>query len=417
MRDNFSAAAKKLLASRVNYKCSNPICSRPTSGPSTEVTRSVNIGEAAHITAASQGGPRYNDLLTSAQRTSASNGIWLCSVCAKLIDSDIDRFPVALIQHWKKQAEEGARSGLDGVPVAPLGRAHARVPVVASLSYHEARQQLVSAGWQPLLNHFSHFESLRADAGSAEEFLGRGYYELENASPTGLSFCLFKFRDMYRNVLHVVTAGEENLKENTEAVVYSWWLEPPSKPDKTEARPLIGTVGAPADFFDHIRPGTPQERIKEILGVPHLRTSEAWCYRFHDALIQMEFDPYDTVRYAALAVTNETLPAGFSVPWVDKNLGSLTLADMEEEEGEVEYRSTLRTEEILWRARLGVPGAWQNYTFGALWPLRPGRLPEPGFVWNYEAGKLTSESSDLIFNWVAISATNEDIWFDWSLAL
>lgn len=116
-------------------------------------------------------------------------------------------------------------------------------------------------------------------------------------------------------------------------------------------------------------------------------------------------------------MTNETLPAGFSVPWVDKNLGSLTLADMEEEAGEVEYRSTLRTEEILWRARLGVPGAWQNYTFGALWPLRPGRLPEPGFVWNYEAGKLTSESSDLIFNWVAISATNEDIWFDWSLAL
>ncbi len=416
MRENFSAAVKKLLASRVNYKCSNPICSRPTSGPSIELNQSVNIGEAAHITAAAQRGPRYNELMTYEQRTSAANGIWLCSVCAKLIDSDIDRFPVSVIEHWKKQAEESARSGLDGIAIAPLGRAHARVPVVASLSYHEARQQLISAGWQPLLNHFSHFESVDTHAGNAHEFLGRGYYELENASPTGLSFCLFKLRDMYKNVLHVVTAGEENPKENIVAVVCSWWLEPPSESNKTENRPSIGTVGAPANFFDHIRPGTPQERIKEILGVPHLRIGETWCYRFQDALIQMEFDTYQTVRYAALAVTNETLPAGFSVPWVDKCLGSLTLADVAEEEGELEYRSTLRTEEILWRARLGLPGAWQHYTFGALWPHRPGRLPEPGFVWNYETGNLISDPSELIFNWVAISATSEDIWFDWSLA-
>ena len=151
MRDNFSMAAKQLLASRVNHKCSNPICERPTSGPATGLDRAVNIGEAAHITSAAARGPRYNARLTPDQRRSVSNGIWLCAVCAKLIDSDIDRFPVVVIEHWKKQAEDSARSGLERIAIHLIGRAHARVPIVASLPYQEARLQLITAGWQPLL--------------------------------------------------------------------------------------------------------------------------------------------------------------------------------------------------------------------------------------------------------------------------
>ncbi len=63
------------------------------------------MGVAAHITAASPGGPRYDSTLTPAQRKSGKNGIWLCQYCAKLIDNDAALFPKELILRWKGEAE------------------------------------------------------------------------------------------------------------------------------------------------------------------------------------------------------------------------------------------------------------------------------------------------------------------------
>lgn len=62
MRDDFSEEAKLILARRVNYHCSNPICGESTTGPQTNPTKSMNIGVAAHITAASPNGPRFDHL-------------------------------------------------------------------------------------------------------------------------------------------------------------------------------------------------------------------------------------------------------------------------------------------------------------------------------------------------------------------
>ena len=53
-----------------------------------EENKSVNVGEAAHITAAAPGGKRYDPSLTPEDRRAASNGMWLCELCAKLIDTD-----------------------------------------------------------------------------------------------------------------------------------------------------------------------------------------------------------------------------------------------------------------------------------------------------------------------------------------
>ena len=61
MRDNFSEATKKLLADRAGRKCSNPYCRRTTIGPQLGDKGTVNIGEAAHIYAASPGGPQNKD--------------------------------------------------------------------------------------------------------------------------------------------------------------------------------------------------------------------------------------------------------------------------------------------------------------------------------------------------------------------
>jgi hypothetical protein len=72
----------------------------------------VNVGVAAHITAASAGGPRYNPELSPEQRRHIDNGIWLCQNCAKLIDSDISRFNEALLRAWRIIAEDRARNSL-----------------------------------------------------------------------------------------------------------------------------------------------------------------------------------------------------------------------------------------------------------------------------------------------------------------
>lgn len=108
-RDDFSEAVKRALAARVGNLCSNPDCHALTSGPH----------EAAHMTAAAPGGPRYDASLTPEQRSSIENAIWLCQNCAALIDSDPVRFPMALLREWKAQAEEAARSGMGKTAVAP----------------------------------------------------------------------------------------------------------------------------------------------------------------------------------------------------------------------------------------------------------------------------------------------------------
>jgi hypothetical protein len=108
MRDDFSEEAKRILAQRVGYQCSNPECRKYTSGPQVSASKAVNIGVAAHITAASHGGPRYDKGLTSDQRSHITNAIWLCQNCAKLVDNDSILYTADLLRRWKHDAERAA---------------------------------------------------------------------------------------------------------------------------------------------------------------------------------------------------------------------------------------------------------------------------------------------------------------------
>lgn len=88
-------------------RCSNPDCRAPTSGPDGDggVT---NTGVAAHISAASPGGARYDPTLTPEGRSDISNGIWLCQTHAKLVDDDEASYSVAVLRDWKETAEHMA---------------------------------------------------------------------------------------------------------------------------------------------------------------------------------------------------------------------------------------------------------------------------------------------------------------------
>jgi hypothetical protein len=123
-RDEFTPGTKKRLAARVGFVCSNPECRKQTQGPTLASSGSVNLGVAAHVAAASPGGPRFDPSLTNLARRSADNGIWLCQDCAKLVDSDRDRFPAAALRAWREEAEAeaGRRLGVRAPQlVAPAG--------------------------------------------------------------------------------------------------------------------------------------------------------------------------------------------------------------------------------------------------------------------------------------------------------
>ena len=107
-RDDFSTKTKELLANRVGMKCSNPSCRKLTCCANTNPDKAINIGVAAHICAAAKGGPRYDASMTSEERKSPDNGIWLCQSCSKLIDTDTSRYPKELLQNWKQLAEQTA---------------------------------------------------------------------------------------------------------------------------------------------------------------------------------------------------------------------------------------------------------------------------------------------------------------------
>ena len=103
---------RDILAARAGHHCSKPECGKATSGPAERPDKSASIGVAAHITAASVGGPRYDATLSLQQRSGLDNGIWLCQTDSRLIDADPGQFTVAVLQVWKAEAEALAKQRL-----------------------------------------------------------------------------------------------------------------------------------------------------------------------------------------------------------------------------------------------------------------------------------------------------------------
>lgn len=118
--DDFSEPVKRELALRVGHRCSNPDCEHGTAGPAEDPERSINLGTAAHINAASKKGPRYKKEQTPEERRSIDNGIWLCAVCGRKVDSDKSKHTEELLRAWKQQAEAAATMRTHQKPLSQL---------------------------------------------------------------------------------------------------------------------------------------------------------------------------------------------------------------------------------------------------------------------------------------------------------
>ena len=107
-RDNFTQAVIQILYKRAGGKCCR--CGAPTFGPVTNnPSKSRNIGQGAHIAGAASGGPRYDPSMTAEERSSAANGMWMCSNCHDIIDRDVEEFPTQQLKEMKREAEERAK--------------------------------------------------------------------------------------------------------------------------------------------------------------------------------------------------------------------------------------------------------------------------------------------------------------------
>lgn len=108
VRDNFSKQTVLEIAKGVGWRCSNPDCMRATVAANEAQDDTLIIADAAHICAASPDGPRYDETQTAPQRRAKENGIWLCKICARLIDLDPAKYTVDVLRKWKQDAQKRA---------------------------------------------------------------------------------------------------------------------------------------------------------------------------------------------------------------------------------------------------------------------------------------------------------------------
>jgi hypothetical protein len=107
----FSPRIKRDLADRAGHHCS--LCLALTTC-SDKKGKPFRIGDAAHQAAASKRGPRSDPLQSKEERSSAKNGLWLCSSCHRKIDGDKYRYTVDDLRQMKDEAEDRARRMVHG---------------------------------------------------------------------------------------------------------------------------------------------------------------------------------------------------------------------------------------------------------------------------------------------------------------
>lgn len=113
-RDNFSERIKLAVAARAGWHCSLVGCTKLTVGPSEEAPDAfAKIGKAAHICAASPGGPSYDVSMTPEERAGIDNAMWLCSDHATLVDRDTVKYTADLLRAMKRAHEANCTRAME----------------------------------------------------------------------------------------------------------------------------------------------------------------------------------------------------------------------------------------------------------------------------------------------------------------
>ena len=169
----------------------------------------------------------------------------------------------------------------------------------------------------------------------------------------------------------------------------------------------------PINIFDHIEPGVPKQRVLDLLETPTYIHGDRWYYRYEETQLEISFNEEGNAVDAVIMalchgyIYQGTLPGHV----VDVPFGKLTLADLlkQDDQVQVEFRSSMRTQEIFVQGRVGPPGAWTDYCYGALAVFSgAGNLQETNFEWDHETEKLVTNPKDVLINWMALPGSSLD---------
>lgn len=175
---------------------------------------------------------------------------------------------------------------------------------------------------------------------------------------------------------------------------------------------------APRNFFEYFGPGVSKDFVKSKIGAPHRQVEGMWSYQFTDALAHFDFSEGDSASSVALALVNSSPAAGFELPMLGVPLGKLNFDFFSpDDEGRFVYRSTLRTWELLYHVKFPPHWASNYYTFGALSLLAPFGIRESLFDTKIAEATPDTAAKGVMVNWVGISSSSDEMWFDWSIAV
>jgi len=108
---SISVKTQKMLWGRAANRCA--ICRLELVMDASETDDESLVGEACHMVAASEGGPRGESPLTQEQRDKFANLLLLCNVHHKQIDDQPIAFPVAILVELKSDHEQWVRTQLN----------------------------------------------------------------------------------------------------------------------------------------------------------------------------------------------------------------------------------------------------------------------------------------------------------------
>lgn len=181
---------------------------------------------------------------------------------------------------------------------------------------------------------------------------------------------------------------------------------------------VVKVAATPRNLLQHIAPGVPKKRVQDILGTPSFISGNHWYYRYEETQVEISFNDSDATENVIVAlIHNQIYLGGLPAHLTDIPLGELTLADIlaYDDQLTVEFRSSLRTQEIYVYGRSGPPGAWTYFCFGALSVYSGvGLLQDTQFEWDREANCLKTDPKNVLLNWMALPGSSIDApSFDW----
>ena len=90
-----------MLYAHSGNRCAYPDCTNPIFEDDGQLT-----GECCHIKALSPGGPRYDASQTDEERNGVDNLMLMCSRHHAIVDKNVDRYTVEVLQEYKQMHEE-----------------------------------------------------------------------------------------------------------------------------------------------------------------------------------------------------------------------------------------------------------------------------------------------------------------------